>query len=157
MGTIQANQLKKNSDDRYIYNPGEIRFDENGKIIIPEVIDNDNPSGNYEYKLNYDVNHVVYDEFVNSSSINEKIAYFNEKNLNNLKTIINDVLHEKFKIDEKIKLAIDNIIPGNNFNIHQELNFGDYVDLIAKNINMNCKNKILSTKDIKTVQSNHQT
>ena len=75
VGAIQANELRKNNDNRYIYKPGEVRFDENGKLIIPEVIDKDNLNGNYKHTLDKVNTLDMNNELFNSQKFQNDLKY----------------------------------------------------------------------------------
>ena len=51
-GVVTAHNKKEKVQQYYEYaKPIKPTFDENGKLIIPTIIDKENPTGNYEYKV----------------------------------------------------------------------------------------------------------
>ena len=149
IGPLTAHQAKNKKDkEKYYYTPGEIRFDENGKLIFPEVIDEDNPSGIYKYSPKEYQDLEINYNLINSESVKNKIDYFCKTNIKNIKTLCIDFLDKSFIINEKIKLLIDNIIPNNSIRMYDEIKVDDFINLIFENSLDNYKNIILSSNEI---------
>ena len=131
-GVVTSHQAKnKKDDDKYYYTPGKIKFDENDKLIIPEVVDENNPSGNYEHKLpnNEQIN------FDNELFKQEKFKKDLKANLINTFDLI--LKNEKYMIDFKfevtndIKLLIKNLITDKDLELKETIHINDFMNIIV--------------------------
>ena len=131
-GVITSQQAKnKNDKDKYYYTPGEIRFDENGKLIIPEVIDKDKPSNGYQYKLEP----IEPIDFNNELFKQEKFKKDLKANLT--KTFDTILKSDKYKMDfefqvtDDIKLLLKNLITDKDLGLGESVHINDFMNTIV--------------------------
>ena len=131
-GVVTSQQEKNKKDkDKYYYTPGEIRFDENGKLIIPEIIDKDKPSNGYQYKLEpiepIDFNNELFNQ--------EKFKKDLKANLT--KTFDTILKSDKYKMDfefevtNDIKLLIKNLITDKDLGLGKSVYINDFMNTIV--------------------------
>ena len=119
-GVVTSQQEKNKKDkDKYYYTPGQIRFDENEKLIIPEVIDKDKPSSEYEYKLESSKSIDFNNELFNQEKFKKDL----KANLN--KTFDTILKSDKYKMDFEFEVTNDiKLLLKNLITVHMDIKMG---------------------------------
>ena len=150
--TVGVVFVKKNTNhqkNEYIYEPGKVRFDENGKIIIPIVKDQQNPSGIYQHPLPQIVSEgiednlkesISFNKILNQTFLNIKEAYLNWDELKKY--------NEPFNVSKEIKMLFDNLVPNNEFIIGQTTNLSECFGSLFDTAKNRENHTSLSTKQI---------
>ncbi len=147
IGVAINNQVNKVNIGNSDVKPGEIKFDENGKLIIPKLYDAECPSGIYKNPLpNIDLNSHAYED-ITSPKAKANVQKINASNKEFLKNLLDkDVT---VKIDHKTKLVIDNILPNNKIMENESFMYSsltsDLYDLSLEN----SKTHLLSNEEVK--------
>lgn len=109
----------------YYYKKGEIRFDASGKILVPKVIDNENPFGLYQY-------HAKQIPSINIDNSEWNDNDFAKRTESLLKRTKEQIFKQKgfqdktpFKVNKNLKMLIDNFIPNNNIKLDSTTNMNE--------------------------------
>ena len=146
---ILSSKQKEKNKNIYYYKPGEIRFDENGKLLIPTVIDTDNPNGIYK-NVCPEISEInVPNKYKNNEEFRRIVNDQNENNIKLFKNILSKDLNKKISISKNIKMAIDNILPSNVIKLNEVKTINEFIDSISQTAIETYENKILSTSEIK--------
>lgn len=130
---LALNVTKSSQVDKPIYTPeiapvkpGELKFDQTGKPIIPVIVDKENPTGDYKYEINYK-NQI--DLIEKKQVINYDKKYFDERlniSLTHNQAELTKIVEEKYsnyniKLDKDYISLIDYYIPNNSLKFNDEI------------------------------------
>ncbi len=112
----------------YLYQKGVVKFDSNGKLLIPKVVDPNNPSGIYEHMPEPIDNIEVDEELINDPEIHAEVDKDVNKALNEYKTIFKDVLDKEVIISNEMKLLFNNLLPSMQIEQGDVTSFGHLLE-----------------------------
>ncbi len=108
-------------DNTYYYEPGVIKFDENGKVIVPKIIDKDNLNGIYQYNFDLPEFYKAPDKLLSSKKYMDKLNKLNKDVKSKLLEL--DVLKEAGSIvpNKKVNMLIKSFVPNIQFDENKEI------------------------------------
>lgn len=128
--------------------PGEIKFDENGKLLFPTLYDPEYPTGDYEYKAPEIKNTIVPQEIKESHFYKNVLNKVINENKNKMFECISGDLKQEIKITPKFKMFVDNFVPNNNIYVDQDTTIEEVISSIYDSSVELAKDHILSSEEI---------
>lgn len=147
-GTLGISKTAEQLDSvkTHVYD-GTIKFDNDGKIIIPKLIDPDNPSGEYKHKIpNLKIE--KYKEFKDDKFYNNKLNDLLKENKKILLDNIGEYKDKDITLNKNIILFLNNLIPNTNLKINETVNVGDLVDTVYEQCTVNLKEEPYSVNQL---------
>ena len=130
-GVVTSHQAKNKKDkDKYYYTPGEIRFDENGKLIIPEIIDKDKPSNGYQYKLEPSQRIDLNNELFKQEKFKKDLKANLTKTFDTIQKSDKYKMDFEFKVTDDIKLLLKNLITDKDLELGETIHINDFMNTI---------------------------
>lgn len=143
----------KNDNKQFLYKPGEIKFDESGKLLIPTVVDPDNLAGIYEYKIEETKSIDIPKELKENKKIVSDIKKEIDNSVKTIKEKFSEILDKELTINNNLKMLFDNLIPANNINNGEKILVNNLIDSIADASTTSAFEKSLSTQDISNMMA----
>ncbi len=148
-GALIPSTSKQVQDNTYYYKPGEIRFDDNGNLLIPKVLDENNPLGIYEHNIPEMNDTIVSEEIKNSKFYKEKLDILISENKNNMCSIFGqEVLETKIVINDELINFSKYFIPELVLEKDKEVKVQDIIDQTYSISVEKAKTKTLSNQEI---------
>lgn len=123
-GVLSAYSMSRqtNIDNTYYYKKGEIRLNNDGTVMIPKVVDVNNPYGIYKNALpNIQSEINPASTWTDANWIKRRDSVINKVKTQLFKiNILND--KTEFPIDDKLKAVIDFAVPNNKIDINSNTN-----------------------------------
>lgn len=155
---LTLNVAKTTQVDKPIYTPelapvkpGELKFDQTGKPIVPIIIDEKNPNADYEHKV---------DKTLTINNLDKKEFFKSTENKKDLETkyielipSISDsfsaeYLEKEIAISSKVKKFIDYYLPNNMIAEHSNFKFKDFLADIQQSSFLYTQENSLSMQEI---------
>ncbi len=147
-GILCSQKINKVGISKKPVSPWSIKIQDDGHIVVQDVINNDNK--NYEYKIDQ------YAPLKEPIKIDSPVAINLKKSLKD--SFVSDIskrltgdLNQKIEVNSQFLNAMGDIIPNNSFSLNENITFNQFMD-IALNDSMNFVESALpNTNDLRRI------
>ncbi len=116
----------------YLYQKGVVKFDSNGKLLIPKVVDPNNPSGIYEHMPEPIDNIKVDEELINDQEILADIDKEVKDAFKEYKKLFDDILDKEVVISKDVKMLFNNLVPSMKISENEKIVFDKLLDEVLE-------------------------